>query len=366
MVATSPSVPWPPVDIRTTLRGLGKACVSAGLLILLFVAYQLWGTGIAEAHSQAALKKQFAEIAPLTTTAAPATTTPAPVHGTSSPSTTPPASTTALVLPPPPTGSAVAIIKIPKIGVNAAVVEGVGVSDLEKGPGHYPGSPLPGQAGNAAIAGHRTTYGAPFYRLNELKPGDDIIISTRDSPKPWVYQVMFSHTVDPSDVSVLNPTPDNRLTLTTCTPRFSASQRLVVVSRLIGPVDPHPFVPPSVAAVAPSSASRASGASDNPAIGAASGSAASGSAASGSAASGSAAGGSAAGSTASVGTLSGQGTSTAPAIAWGLACAALWALAWGIGHVWRRWTSYALATPVFLLCLYFFFENFARFVPGNM
>ncbi len=340
--------------MRTVLRGLGKTCVSAGLLILLFVAYQLWGTGIAEAHSQTALKKQFAEIAPLTTTPAPATTIPAPVHGTSSPSTTPPASTTALVLPPPPTGSAVAIIKIPKIGVNAAVVEGVGTSDLEKGPGHYPGSPLPGQAGNAAIAGHRTTYGAPFYRLNELKPGDDIIISTRDSPKPWVYQVMFSHTVDPSDVSVLNPTPDNRLTLTTCTPRFSASQRLVVVSRLIGPVDPHPFVPPSVAAVAPSSASGASGASgasDNPAIGAASGGAAS---------------ASEAGSTASVGTLSGEGTSTAPAIAWGLACAALWALAWGIGHVWRRWTSYALATPVFLLCLYFFFENFARFVPGNM
>jgi sortase A len=342
------------VDIRTILRGLGKTCVAAGLLILLFVAYQLWGTGIAEAHSQAALKKQFAEIAPLTTTAPPPTTTAPPVQGTPSPSTTAPASTTALVLPPPPTGSAVAIIKIPKIGVDAAVVEGVGVSDLEKGPGHYPGSPLPGQAGNAAIAGHRTTYGAPFYRLNELKPGDDIIISTRDSPKPWVYQVMFSHTVDPSDVSVLDPTPDNRLTLTTCTPRFSASQRLVVVSRLIGPVDPHPFVAPRVTAVAPisqSTGSGASGASDNPAIGAAGGSAA---------------GGSAAGATASVGTLSGQGTSTAPAIAWGLACAALWALAWGIGHVWRRWTSYALATPVFLLCLYFFFENFARFVPGNM
>jgi sortase A len=337
------------VDIRTILRGVGKTCVSTGVLILLFVAYQLWGTGIAEAHSQAALKKQFAAIAPLTTTAGPATTADPPtttvtVQRPSPTTTAAPASETALVLPPPPTGSAVAIIKIPAIGVDAAVVEGVGVSDLEKGPGHYPGSPLPGQAGNAAIAGHRTTYGAPFYRLNELKPGDDIIISTRDSPKPWVYQVVFSHSVDPSDVSVLDPTLQNRLTLTTCTPRFSASQRLVVVSRLIGPVDPHPFVPPKVVAAAPSSGSTGSGAtpasasgSDNPAIG-----------------------------PPSVGSLSGQGTSTAPAIVWGLVCAALWALAWGVGHVWRRWTSYAIATPLFLLCLYFFFENFARFVPGNM
>jgi len=327
------------------LRGLGKTCVAAGLLILAFVAYQLWGTGIAEARSQATLKKQFAAIAPTTT--APATTA---APGVSAPPTTAPLATTALVLPPPPTGSAVAIIKIPKIGVDAAVVEGVGTSDLEKGPGHYPGSPLPGQAGNAAIAGHRTTYGAPFYRLNELKPGDDIIISTRDSPKPWVYQVMFSHTVDPSDVSVLDPTPDNRLTLTTCTPRFSASQRLIVVSRLIGPVDPHPPSPVRVATAAPASGSASGSASgagsesggsaaaaDNPAIG-----------------------------TGRVGSLSGQGTTTTPAIVWGLVCAALWALAWGVGHVWRRWASYAIAAPIFLLCLYFFFENFARFVPGNM
>jgi sortase A len=323
--------------MRTVLRGLGKTCVSAGLLILLFVAYQLWGTGIAEAHSQSVLKKQFALDAPTVTTAPATTAAPAALFPLTKAS--PP--TTADPLPPPPTGSAVAIIKIPKIGVDAAVVEGVGTSDLEKGPGHYPGSPLPGQAGNAAIAGHRTTYGAPFYRLNELKPGDDIIISTRDSAKPWVYQVMFSHSVDPSDVAVLDPTLDNQLTLTTCTPRFSASQRLVVVSRLIGPVDPHPFVPPS-RRVAPVSQTGGSGTTaaagaDNPALG-----------------------------VSSVGSLSGQGTSKAPAIVWGVVCAAVWALAWGIGHWWRRWASYAIALPVFLLCLYFFFENFARFVPGNI
>jgi len=329
--------------MRTVLRGLGKTCVSAGVLILLFVAYQLWGTGIAEAHSQATLKKQFAAIAPPPTTVAPATTTP---QAGPAPSTTAAPPTTEVALPPPPTGSAVAIIKIPKIGVDSAVVEGVGVSDLEKGPGHYPGSPLPGQAGNAAIAGHRTTYGAPFYRLNELKAGDDIFVSTRDSATPWHYQVMFSHVVDPSDVSVLDPTTDNRLTLTTCTPRFSASQRLVVVARLLGAVDPRPPSPArvrTVAPVAPASESGGSGApapsaaSDDPSI-----------------------------ASTSVGSLSGQSTTTVPAFAWGLVCVALWALAWGVGRVWRRWASYAIATPIFLLCLYFFFENFARFVPGNM
>src|SRR5581483_10360279 len=86
--------------------------------------------------------------------------------------------TTVAPLPSPPTGAAVAIITIPKIGVDSAVVQGVGVSDLQKGPGHYPNSPMPGQPGNAAIAGHRTTYGAPFYRLDELTAGDQILITT--------------------------------------------------------------------------------------------------------------------------------------------------------------------------------------------
>jgi sortase A len=302
--------------VRKTLRGVGKTFIAAGTLILLFVAYQLWGTGIAEAHSQQVLKKQFqAEVAP----APPPITTPTTVD--SGPT------TTLAPLVPPPTGDAVAIIDIPKIGVDSAVVQGVGVSDLQKGPGHYPDSPMPGQVGNAAIAGHRTTYGAPFYDLNELQPGDHIYITTKDSPRPWNYEVMSSHSVDPSDVSVLNPTTTAMLTLTTCTPRFSASQRLVVVSKLIGAVDPRPFVPPP-AAPSSSSTAEAFGAPD-------------------------------------VG-LSGQGTSTLPAILWGLACALIWGLAWVVGHRWRRWTTYAIATPVFLLVLFFFFRNFASFVPADV
>jgi sortase A len=317
--------------VRTVIRGVGKTCIAAGVLILLFVAYQLWGTGIAEARSQRALKRQFAALPKVVSP----TTTSTSVAG---PPVAPPSTTTTTLpaLPPPPTGSAVAIIKIPKLGVNDAIVEGVGVDDLKKGPGHYPRTPLPGQAGNAAVAGHRTTYGAPFYRLNELAPGDEIFVSTRDGT--WDYKVMFSSDVSPSDVAVLDPTPDNRLTLTTCTPRFTASKRLVVVSKLVGAVDPRPpAIPATPAATSPTipgdstatTAPRGLGASD-------------------------------------VGSLSGKGASTTPAILWGVVCALVWGLAWVAARRWRRWIAYLVAAPVFLICLWFFFENFARFVPANV
>jgi sortase A len=319
MSGTSPGTVAP---VRTVIRGLGKTCIAAGLLILLFVAYQLWGTGIAEARSQRELKRQFNAFPGVSTTS---TTAPAAVAAATA---SPP--TTLAPLPPAPTGSAVAIIRIPKISVNDAVVEGVGVDDLKKGPGHYPNTPLPGQTGNAAIAGHRTTYGAPFYRLNELSAGDDIFVTTRDGT--YDYKVAFSNSVSPGDVAVLDPTSDHRLTLTTCTPRFTASKRLVVVSTLVGAVDPRPS---TVRASAPAAIP-----GDAPPPAAAAG--------------------------AAVGSLSGQGASTAPAITWAVICAVVWALAWVAGRRWPRWVAYALATPVFLISLWFFFENFARFVPANL
>src|SRR5436305_9437072 len=206
------------MGVRRVVAGIGRALITLGVLILLFVAYQLWGTGISEARDQKHLKQEFK------------TVTEAP----------PP--TNQVALPPPPDGDAVAIIEIPKINVNKAVVQGVGTEDLKKGPGHYPSTPMPGEKGNAAIAGHRTTYGHPFYDLDALKPGDDIFISTRVGK--FQYKVDHSMNVSPSDVAVLDPTPDNLLTLTTCTPRFSAAQRLIVVSKLIGPAVEAPPPPP--------------------------------------------------------------------------------------------------------------------------
>jgi sortase A len=121
------------------------------------------------------------------------------------------------------------LITIPKIGMtDAAIVEGTDEHQLQQGPGHYPGTSLPGQPGNAAIAGHRTTYGAPFYNLNTLQTGDTISIETAQGF--FQYQVVGSRIVAPNDTSVLNQTAEPQLTLTTCNPRYSAAQRLVVVA----------------------------------------------------------------------------------------------------------------------------------------
>src|ERR1700722_13538307 len=99
------------------------------------------------------------------------------------------------------------------------------------GPGHYPGTPLPGQRGNVGIAGHRTTFGAPFFRLNEVVPGD-LIYLTDTSGTTWVYSVQREWVVAPTDVGVLDPTQKAELTLTTCNPRFEAISRLVVRAQL--------------------------------------------------------------------------------------------------------------------------------------
>ena len=123
------------------------------------------------------------------------------------------------------------MIQIPKIGVDKVFVEGTGREDLKKGPGHYPGTPLPGQIGNAAIAGHRTTFGAPFYDLDKLAPGDEIITQTLAGR--YTYKVRETLIVKPNDVYVVDNTPDAQLTLTTCNPKFQASERLVVKADLV-------------------------------------------------------------------------------------------------------------------------------------
>jgi sortase A len=121
---------------------------------------------------------------------------------------------------------------MPKIGVDRVVVEGVSVADLKKGPGHYPGTAMAGQLGNMVISGHRTTYGAPFNRLDELQVGDEIVVYDRSGP--FKYLVSEKKIVKPTAVEVLDPTSDARLTLTTCHPKFSARERLIIVAHLEG------------------------------------------------------------------------------------------------------------------------------------
>jgi sortase A len=273
--------------------------MAAGTLMLLFVAYELWGTGLSEARSQKTLTNEFHEAqkdAPVVDEA----------HSE--------------FAPPAPTGTAIAIIKIPRIGVEKTVVQGVGVADLKKGPGHYPETPMPGQEGNAAIAGHRTTYGAPFYNMDEVKPNDPILVTTVQGS--FRYEVIETKIVRPSEVEVLDNTEDNRLTLTTCHPRFSASQRMVVTAKLVGAALPAP--PPSDKPTNAEPESLDAG-------------------------------------------LSGGTTARTPSILWGLAFAAVWAGAYGIrrlvGHKWIVWPIAAIPMGV---TLFIFFENFARLLPANV
>lgn len=217
---------------------VGRVVLVAGILILLFIPYLLWGTGLVTAHSQAQLRTQFAQDKRRAGVSISASHLTDPAPGSASPARVAPP------IPDPPVGSAVGTITIPAIDLSMVVVEGTTDAQLQMGPGHYPNTPLPGQSGNSAIAGHRTTYLHPFYNLNDLVPGDGITIETVQGI--FLYHVTQSLTVSPSDVSVIDQTTTPTLTLTTCTPPFTASQRLVVHAALVASVLAVPKTAPTV------------------------------------------------------------------------------------------------------------------------
>ena len=129
-------------------------------------------------------------------------------------------------------GDALTRLLIPAIKVDTVVVEGTGSSALRAGAGHYPNTPLPGEEGNVAIAGHRTTYGKPFANLDRLAAGDEITLETplgrhryRITRSPFV--------VANNDFTVIAQTPGRTLTLTTCHPKGSTRQRLIVRAEML-------------------------------------------------------------------------------------------------------------------------------------
>jgi sortase A len=129
-------------------------------------------------------------------------------------------------------GKAMAILKIPKIDVNYVVVEGTDTESLKKGPGHYTQTAYPWEDhGRVGIAGHRTTYGAPFWALEKLHEGDEIVLETEYGI--FDYRVTRTLIIPPSDGSVLEPTVRPTLVLTTCNPRFSAAERLIVFAERV-------------------------------------------------------------------------------------------------------------------------------------
>lgn len=301
--------------MRRVLAAIGRAFVTAGILILLFVAYQLWGTGLYTDREQNRLRDEFTS--ELQSSDRPTTTT---TSGTTTPETIP--SRTALAVP---QGDAVAQIRIPDIGVDSIVVNGVSRDDLRKGPGHYPDTPLPGQEGNSAIAGHRTTYGAPFGDLDQVAVGDSIIVRTLQGT--FVYRVTEQIIVDPNDLSVLDPVredPDDptgpyaaTLTLTTCNPKYSAAQRLVVKARIKQGQDvfPAPEIPTSTGLNKQG--------------------------------------------------LSGEEGSKLPTLIAGLIAALIGALWWLMFHRHPRWTSWIIGAVPFAIALFFFYTFLERVLPAN-
>jgi len=320
------------------VRTVGTTLITAGVIVLLFAAYQLWGTGLQHARAQDDLESQFTaqlreadELASSTTTTTERRTT-----GPSTTTTVPEELVELIDVQP---GDPVTRIEIPAIGVDEIVVHGVAVGDLRKGPGHYPDSAGFGEPGNAAIAGHRTTYGQPFHDLDLLEPGDRIDITTvRGS---FTYRVMAHPDPDAAEddtaergwfvvpatgVEVLDDMGDDRLTLTACHPKFSSRQRIIVTAELLDePIDPLPDPPADVetdevAAPAPE-ADFGEG-------------------------------------------LDGEDDVLVPMLVWSGAFLVALVATVVVATRWRRWPTYLLAAPVLAVLLFFSFEQIDRYLPA--
>lgn len=254
------------------MRLFGKVLICTGLLMFGFVAYQLWGTGIEYARAQNELDGRFEELMEangvdpdfdpfeaISTTAAPTTSTSSTVATTALGTPTTEIAETTTTLAPTTTASPatsttavpqvldwsyvdeeefVGQLWIPSIGIEGSdaqnVVQGVGPTDLQDGPGHYPDTPFPGELGNAAIAGHRTTWGQPFHDLPDVQIGDQIGFLLPDGRK-YIYVMTGSETVNPDDSHVVATTDPTKatLTLTTCTPVGTAKQRYILYAEFV-------------------------------------------------------------------------------------------------------------------------------------
>lgn len=204
--------------VDAVLAIVGRTFISAGLLLLGLVVYQLWGTGLEQSRAQSRLRDEFQTLIASPPTTKDAVTN---VDDTSMPQ----------IDTPNRPNSALALLEIPSASVADVVVNGATVSALRHGPGHITGTALPGQPGNSAIAGHRTSYGAPFADLDDVEIGDDVRVTTRDGR--FTYTVNDVRIVSPRQTEVLRAQKNRSLlTLITCHPRWSTAKRLIVVAEL--------------------------------------------------------------------------------------------------------------------------------------
>lgn len=206
---------------RAFVRGFGELCLTAGAILLLFIAYLFWGTAWRASSAQDAfasqLNQQWAHVG-----------SPANPFG-------PSAGSLHLV-----TGQPFAFIRIPAFGKNwrFTIVQGAALAQLDVSPGHVPGTQLPGQLGNFAVAGHRVTAGNPFWSEPSLTDGDLVYIQTQAAT--YTYRVIGKRWVLPSDLSVLDPVPGHPherpaqrlITLITCDPAWTGTHRVIVTGVL--------------------------------------------------------------------------------------------------------------------------------------
>ncbi len=394
--------------VAAVIGGIGRLLVAVGLLLLAFAGFQLWGTGVAEARAQEDLTAEFkTRLAATTDTprsddaipvvadsgvvqllaaiehrGRPSADDPTMVGVAEQPATDP--ATSADQTPIPMSydeGQALAVLEIPAIGVSKTIVEGTTRDALRSGPGHYATTPLPGRPGNAAVAGHRTTHGAPFFDIDLLQPGDEIQVETLEGRFTYVVEAQddgaggqIGHMiVDPEDVGVIADQGDDRITLTACHPKYSARQRIIVTATLVGSPEPDLAVaaaepldagdhqppvnqapeaepaadegpspdrvattpvtaaPPPAAAepwVPPATFDR--NATADPVIE----------------------------------SLGWQRAYAVPTAQWAAITALIAAAGWLAGRLWRRWPSYAMTVPPFGLALFYCFANLERFIPA--
>lgn len=226
--AHSPS-PAPPRRRRRALRALSTVLILAGVLLLAdAVATLLWQEPLSAVYTQVQQRQLGNRLAELER---------APLD---------PVERRALARLPDPErrlafraralqrrlepGDPMGRIALPSIGVSEVMVHGTGAGDLRRGPGHYPDTPLPGERGTVAVAGHRTTYGAPFRRLDQLDPGDPIEVSMPYGR--FAYRVQRTRIVPPTALWVTRRVREDQIVLTACHPLYSAAQRIVVFARL--------------------------------------------------------------------------------------------------------------------------------------
>lgn len=127
-------------------------------------------------------------------------------------------------------GQPIGRLDIPKIGSDNVVVQGTAAGDLQKGPGHYPDTTFPGLGGTVAIAGHRTTYGAPFRKVDELRPGDELVLEMPYAR--FTYAVQKTQIVEPTAIWITRDVGYERLVLSACHPLYSAAQRIIIFAKL--------------------------------------------------------------------------------------------------------------------------------------